>query len=225
MTTPAGWYDDGSGELRYWDGTQWTDHRAARPTAPAGADDPFAASPETAAVATPPSAMAQPGAAPMQAGTAYAQPGAAPAGDTGGGRNRTWMWVGIIGGGVVVLGVIAVVAVVMLVSNATSGPREAIDAIAQTWRDADCVAEYELYTDAVMDGDTVEDFCEYAEYEWVEAGDFEYTIVSLDVTNDVATVVTEESYTLDGELFEERWEYRVVKQGGEWLIDDAQIVE
>lgn len=26
MTTPAGWYDDGSGSLRWWDGTQWTAH-------------------------------------------------------------------------------------------------------------------------------------------------------------------------------------------------------
>jgi Protein of unknown function (DUF2510) len=26
--TPAGWYDDGSGNLRYWDGTAWTEHTA-----------------------------------------------------------------------------------------------------------------------------------------------------------------------------------------------------
>ena len=25
---PAGWYDDGRGERRYWDGTQWTEHTA-----------------------------------------------------------------------------------------------------------------------------------------------------------------------------------------------------
>lgn len=25
MTTPAGWYDDGSGRLRWWDGTEWTE--------------------------------------------------------------------------------------------------------------------------------------------------------------------------------------------------------
>ncbi len=32
MSTPAGWYDDGSGRQRWWDGTQWTEHFA--PEAP-----------------------------------------------------------------------------------------------------------------------------------------------------------------------------------------------
>lgn len=36
MTTPAGWYDDGSGRQRWWDGQQWTEHFA--PEAPAAPD-------------------------------------------------------------------------------------------------------------------------------------------------------------------------------------------
>ncbi|UWF76875.1 MULTISPECIES: DUF2510 domain-containing protein [Microbacterium] len=28
MSVPAGWYDDGSGRQRWWDGTQWTEHFA-----------------------------------------------------------------------------------------------------------------------------------------------------------------------------------------------------
>ncbi|WP_246878782.1 DUF2510 domain-containing protein [Microbacterium sp. BLY] len=35
MTTPAGWYDDGSGRLRWWDGQQWTEHFAPDTTAAA----------------------------------------------------------------------------------------------------------------------------------------------------------------------------------------------
>jgi len=37
--TPAGWYDDGHGQLRWWDGDQWTEHTAplSRPSAPAQA--------------------------------------------------------------------------------------------------------------------------------------------------------------------------------------------
>jgi hypothetical protein len=30
-TTPAGWYDDGAGMLRYWDGVAWTPHTAPSP--------------------------------------------------------------------------------------------------------------------------------------------------------------------------------------------------
>lgn len=44
MTTPAGWYDDGSGRQRWWDGTQWTEHFApVVESAPSGADDSVAA--------------------------------------------------------------------------------------------------------------------------------------------------------------------------------------
>lgn len=32
--TPAGWYDDGSGHQRWWDGIAWTEHLAPDPTAP-----------------------------------------------------------------------------------------------------------------------------------------------------------------------------------------------
>ena len=36
-TQPAGWYDDGSGQQRWWDGTQWGQYAApAVSTAPAG---------------------------------------------------------------------------------------------------------------------------------------------------------------------------------------------
>ncbi|MCW2785009.1 MAG: hypothetical protein JWP74_1526 [Marmoricola sp.] len=30
MTTPAGWFDDGSGTRRYWDGAAWTDRTEAQ---------------------------------------------------------------------------------------------------------------------------------------------------------------------------------------------------
>lgn len=42
MTTPQGWYDDGSGRQRWWDGTAWTEHFAP---AAAPAVTPAAATP------------------------------------------------------------------------------------------------------------------------------------------------------------------------------------
>ena len=34
MTIPAGWYDDGSGRRRWWDGSAWTQHTLAAPATP-----------------------------------------------------------------------------------------------------------------------------------------------------------------------------------------------
>ncbi len=55
----AGWYDDrdAAGQLRYWDGTRWTDSRVPRPPAQRSPEPPEATAPEPPA-ATPPSARA-----------------------------------------------------------------------------------------------------------------------------------------------------------------------
>ena len=47
VNPPAGWYDDGRGALRYWDGTQWTEHTA--PLAPAADQAATAAYPPSPA--------------------------------------------------------------------------------------------------------------------------------------------------------------------------------
>lgn len=44
-TTPAGWYDDGSGRQRWWDGTIWTDSYQDVPAAPVAQDPPSPAAP------------------------------------------------------------------------------------------------------------------------------------------------------------------------------------
>lgn len=49
-TTPPGWYDDGHGAQRWWDGAQWTEHTQA-PDAAAAPLAPVA--PEAAATAAP----------------------------------------------------------------------------------------------------------------------------------------------------------------------------
>lgn len=87
-TTPPGWYDDGHGAMRWWDGARWTEHVAQpdpepSPDAPteaeivaaseaAEASPATAATPEAGAAAPLPAANAGAGAEP-----AYAAPGVA----------------------------------------------------------------------------------------------------------------------------------------------------
>ncbi|PRB10404.1 DUF2510 domain-containing protein [Microbacterium sp. MYb62] len=56
MTTPAGWYDDGSGNRRWWDGLQWTEHVVTgappTPTASATAEPIESAAAEPTGTAT-----------------------------------------------------------------------------------------------------------------------------------------------------------------------------
>jgi hypothetical protein len=66
MSTPAGWYDDGSGRQRWWDGSQWTDQYA--PGADAGTGG-------ASSMATP----STPYVAAQYAAPQYAAPGYAPA--------------------------------------------------------------------------------------------------------------------------------------------------
>ncbi|MFD5224379.1 DUF2510 domain-containing protein [Microbacterium sp. NPDC058342] len=75
MSTPAGWYDDGSGRQRWWDGEQWTERYAdgdataagsapsapdAMTGAPAGADAPAYAAPGYAPAVAPAGPKAAP---------------------------------------------------------------------------------------------------------------------------------------------------------------------
>ena len=84
MSTPAGWYDDGSGRRRWWDGSQWTEQYA--PGEDAGTGIAANGAVPTAAggpAGTPPYVSAQYAApqhiAPQHVGPQYAAPGYAPA--------------------------------------------------------------------------------------------------------------------------------------------------
>lgn len=68
METPAGWYDDGSGRQRWWDGRQWTDQYAGpqQPSTPPvvpGSPAPSIAAPQMTAPQMAAPQMAAPGTA------------------------------------------------------------------------------------------------------------------------------------------------------------------
>lgn len=73
MSTPAGWYDDGSGRQRWWDGVQWTDQYAPGSDAGTRGASPMATPYVSAQFEAPRYA------APRYAAPQYAAPGYGPA--------------------------------------------------------------------------------------------------------------------------------------------------
>ncbi|MFD5213696.1 DUF2510 domain-containing protein [Microbacterium sp. NPDC058345] len=98
MSTPAGWYDDGSGRQRWWDGTRWTDDFAPAGAA-GGASAPEAPQSPAASGDTAPYGSEATGA--LVAGDApYATPGSAPE------ARKPAPTLGFVGLGLAVLGTI-----------------------------------------------------------------------------------------------------------------------
>lgn len=171
-TNPPGWYDDGHGALRWWDGTQWTEH-VAQPdeeSTPAPTEEEIVASQlgfeqetpavQPAAVGQPPYGGAQPDAAgqPAYAAPPYAsspEQGAYPVTPGGGGfaaateprKSRLWIiWVVL---GVVLLGIVIAAAVViplLFLSNSSNAGAQSDDERA-------AVAAVGLYDEAWQEGD------------------------------------------------------------------------
>ncbi|MDQ0648919.1 hypothetical protein QFZ53_003115 [Microbacterium natoriense] len=75
MNAPAGWYDDGSGRQRWWDGSQWTEHFYAQAEAAASAQ-PADIAPAGAAAPVAPAADAAPFAPPYVMAIGATTPGA-----------------------------------------------------------------------------------------------------------------------------------------------------
>lgn len=78
MTAPAGWYDDGSGNQRWWDGIQWTAHIVTGP--PPAAERQAAESPTPPVPPSDDETSLAPFAPPFVLPAAHAYPGTAPLG-------------------------------------------------------------------------------------------------------------------------------------------------
>lgn len=170
-STPAGWYPDGQGGQRWWDGTQWTEHtqpaQGAAPAAPAAPAQPTppaeptpvdpmqtVVAPRTPAQGLPPQAGAgQPPSGPPPAQSGYqpgyqqpGQPGVPPwQGQTptsGGGGGGKGKLLAIIAG-VVALVVIAVVVLFVFVLGG-GGPKDVAEDYLEAGLDADLEQVCEL---------------------------------------------------------------------------------
>lgn len=221
---PPGWYDDGRGALRWWDGTQWTEHVATPDPEPS----PGAAPVELQAEEPLPPELAEaetPAVPPYAAAGGY--PGADPSGYPGGfpggvapagafvsatepAKSKTWIvWVVI---GVVLLGIVIAAAVILpllFLSFAAGGGSTAPDGADET----EAVSAVMLYDDAWQEADcdklaasTTEEFrvslgiddCvdfEEASASFTDSVDnYEVVVTSIDKAGDTITVSTTESY-------------------------------
>jgi hypothetical protein len=238
-TTPPGWYDDGHGAKRWWDGLRWTEH---------------VASPEATASAGAGAASSVPAHDPAPVSTATLFPAAAPdAGPPPPPERKSNLWIVWVVVGVIVLGALiaALVVIPPLLFAASGQGGQATD---ETVADADqqaAVATVELYDHAWQNADceayftsTSEDFraesgltdCSAFETsaEEFSAGTEDYGVEVTDVSSEESGVLvtTTETYTAlvgeDGETLDEPneesvdWVYVVVADGDDWVIDSIQ---
>jgi hypothetical protein len=245
--TPPGWYDDGRGAQRWWDGIRWTEH--VQPIAAPAQVQPFAESGPTPA--TGPDAVTAVLPDPQQHDPYYGAGLPVPPPQK---KSKLWiLWVVL---GVVVLAFVigAIVIIPLLIGGflgaaggSSSGTgtetgtpdEQAAVAAVQLWDDAwsnvDCDAFFQATTEELRTEIELADCSTFEEQaqNFTDSTD-DYQLEVQDVTHDGDTIVitTTETYqnlvdadtgeTLDSpEAIEEQWEYHVIDTGGQWAIDDA----
>ncbi|WP_297084117.1 DUF2510 domain-containing protein [uncultured Demequina sp.] len=246
---PAGWYDDGSGSgrLRYWDGAAWTQHvsEPAAPTAPTVSTAPTvptaSAAPAVPTASTAPAVptastgptvstyAAQPFAAPSTADSfatpsTGADPFAAVAAAPGPARRQGKVWPWIVGGAaaLVVLGALLIWAVLVFVERATEGPTAAVRDYVDALYAGDCAAVESSTSDAYYASWTCADIEEL--FPEPPTGT-SFTVTSVDVSGDVATVQTRETYTDSTGRYSESWRYDVIREDGVWVVDFDEWID
>jgi len=224
-TTPPGWYDDGHGALRWWDGAQWTEHAQSpdAATSESGLDEPGAVTgsdgadgvADGEAIDTP---TAPEGGDPPSAPPGY--PGGFPGGPNPSGgfiaatepkKSKLWIvWVVV---GVVLLGIVILAAVIIPIaigmigggggSGAPSGDDEAaavaaVELYDEAWGTGDCDKFTEATTESFREQLELPDCSTFtaASQGFIDSVEG-YQLAVTDVTQDedVITVETSETYS------------------------------
>lgn len=162
-SAPAGWYPDGEGGQRWWDGTQWgpvgqppaaepSPPTTPMPTTPPPSSPPQYDPPRSAAPGyggPPEPGQAQPGyGTPYAAAAGFPPPGQDPSGAGASGKN-TKLLLAIVGGlvGLVVLVIVLVLALGGGNGPSSDDPAETVSSFFDAARDGDCDAAFDLLTD------------------------------------------------------------------------------
>ena len=221
-TTPPGWYDDGLGTVRWWDGVQWTSHVAAPAGGPAPDSGAGASQPEqrrsrmwmlwvglgTALVA-------------VIVGAAVAVPALLSgtlAGMTGPGS--AWQGERPSGSG-------------ELTPEAEEGATAAVELLDHAWQSADCDEYFAATTEnyrMLTESETCEEFYSQSRNLMDSVVDYSSAIQGVEAVGAAVAVSTADRYQAywdkEGEATEtlhpynDYYEYFVIEVDGEWLVDD-----
>ena len=180
MAQGAGWYDDGSGTTRWWDGAAWTEHVLPEVT-PSQPQSPFGAPAQA------PHTPVQEPHTPVQASHPPVQ---APR------KSARKLWI-ILSAAVAALALLAV-GIILVVRPLDPGPQEAVGIYYDAVIEGDCdkmaqVVDEDLWhcENVIVHARSLEDDLEGG------AQGFSYVITSTERVNDEATVVTEATYVPD----------------------------
>ncbi|WP_375385718.1 DUF2510 domain-containing protein [uncultured Microbacterium sp.] len=230
--TPPGWYDDGHGTLRWWDGAQWSAY-VHTPDAPDAVAP--AAAPAVAPVAVAHSAVVE--------------------------RRTSKLWIVWVVLGVVVLGLVVLAAILIALfigifsqavssgtpggtsTSAPAGSADEQDAVAavkmydQAWANADCDQLFTSTTTAFRDANQLTD-CptfESLSNDFTDTKD-NYLLTVDDVQTRGTTITVETTETYDA-LFDDSgnlldtpepygnyYTYTLVRDGELWAIDSLESV-
>jgi len=215
-TTPPGWYDDGHGATRWWDGARWTEHVADADATPAGAVAGADATPAGAgpsAGATPAGAGPSPGADPAAASPGAPVAVAAASGQTPPPASKLWIvWVvlGVVVLGILILAAILIPRLVLTVAGqaaqsggtpADADQRAAVAAVElydDAWQDDDCEAFFASTTESFRTQSGLTDCSAFeteAESFNTTVDDYEVEVTDVRGAGDGIAVTTTETYT------------------------------
>jgi hypothetical protein len=135
-------------------------------------------------------------------------------------RRRVWPWIVGVGGGLVVLGVVAVVVIVMIVGKSIAGPKSAADHFNTAYFSGDCKGYLDLTTADFRSVDGYPGTCEEATaasyFPDLAPGTFSISIDGVETNGSTATVTGKMTSTSMGNG---PVTYHLVKVDGKWLVD------